>query len=121
MVSDAERYASEDKSRKDAIEARNEADTLLYSTERSLAEYRDKLTAPIVDAITAAMADLRTAMEGESAEDIRAKSTALQQAAMKIGEHLAGSGGGGGAEGGSGGGGAAAGGENVQDAEVKDK
>ena len=117
MVGDAERYAGEDKARKDAIDARNEADALIYSTERSLAEYRDKLTQPIIDGITSATAELRAAMEGDAGEDIRAKMTALQQAAMKIGEHLAGKSGG---DGGAAGGGAA-GGENVQDAEVKDK
>lgn len=110
MVNDAERYASKDQERKAAIEARNDADATIYSTEKSVAEYKDKLPQNIVDAINASIAELRSAMEGENAEEIKAKTTAVQQAAMKIGEHLAGKGGS--SEGNS---------ENVQDAEVKDK
>jgi hypothetical protein len=53
--------------RKDAIEARNEADTVIYSTERSLAEYRDKLPQNIIDAINTSIADLRGVMEQENA------------------------------------------------------
>ena len=109
MVSDAERYASKDKERKAAIEARNEADALIYSSEKSLAEYRDRLPQGVADGINAAVSELRAAMEGDDAEDIKAKSAALQAAMMKIGEALAGKSSGEG------------GGENVQDAEVKDK
>lgn len=110
MVNDAERYASKDQERKAAIEARNDADSTIYSTERSVSEYKDKLPQNIVDAINASIAELRSAMEGENAEEIKAKTTAVQQAAMKIGEHLAGKGSS--SESSS---------ENVQDAEVKDK
>jgi molecular chaperone DnaK (HSP70) len=113
MVADAERYAEGDKARKDAIEARNEADAVIYSAEKSVGEYKDKLPQNVVDDIAAAVAELRGAMEGESAEDIKAKAAAVQAAAMKIGEHLAGKGGAGG--------GGQEGGENVQDADVKDK
>lgn len=84
MVSDAEKYAEKDQERKAAIEARNEADTLIYSTEKSVSEYKDKLPQDVVDAINGAIADLKSSMEGDNAEDIRAKTTALQQAAMKI-------------------------------------
>jgi molecular chaperone DnaK len=117
MVSDAERYAAEDKARKDAIDARNDADALIYSAEKSAAEYKEQLPAAIGDEIAAAIGELRAAMEGDDAAAIRAKGQALQAATMKIGEHLAGKGGAGGA-------GGAAGGEdkeNVQDAEVKEK
>lgn len=114
MVNEAEQYAGKDAERKAAIEARNDADALIYSTEKSVQEYKDRLPQNIVDDINSAMAELRSAMEGDNAEDIKAKSTALQQAAMKIGEHLAGKSGGSGAEG-------KGGDENVQDAEVKDK
>jgi molecular chaperone DnaK len=110
MVNDAEKYSVADKERKDAIDARNEADALIYSTEKSVSEYKDRLPQNVVDDINNGIAELRTSMEGESAEDIKAKITALQQAAMKIGEHLAGK------TEGSGGSG-----ENVEDAEVKDK
>lgn len=120
MVSDAERYAAEDKARKDAIDARNDADALIYSAEKSAAEYKEQLPAAISDEIAAAIGELRSAMEGDDAAAIRAKGQALQAATMKIGEHLAGKGGAGGAGGAAGG----AGGEdkeNVQDAEVKEK
>lgn len=113
MVNEAERYASADQERKSAIEARNEADAAIYSTEKSVEEYKDRLPQNVVDGITSAIAELRGAMEKDDAQDIKAKTTALQQAAMKIGEHLAGKGGDG-----------SAGGENkenVEDAEVKDK
>lgn len=113
MVNDAERYASADQDRKAAIDARNEADALIYSTEKSVAEYKDRLTQNIIDNINTSIVELRAAMEGDNAEDIKAKSTAVSQAAMKIGEHLAGKSGG--SEGGS------SSSENVQDAEVKDK
>jgi molecular chaperone DnaK len=112
MVNDAEKYSAADKDRKAAIDARNEADALIYSTEKSVSEYKDRLPQNVVDDINNGIAELRTTMEGESAEDIKAKLTALQQAAMKIGEHLAGK-----TEGGSGG----SDGQNVEDAEVKDK
>lgn len=112
MVNDAEKYSAADKDRKAAIDARNEADALIYSTEKSVSEYKDRLPQNVVDDINNGIAELRTTMEGESAEDIKAKLTALQQAAMKIGEHLAGK-----TEGGSEG----SGNENVEDAEVKDK
>jgi chaperone protein DnaK len=112
MVNDAEKYSAADKDRKAAIDARNEADALIYSTEKSVAEYKDRLPQNVVDDINTGIAELRATMEGESAEDIKAKLTVLQQAAMKIGEHLAGK-----TESGSGDGNS----QNVEDAEVKDK
>jgi len=112
MVNDAEKYSAADKDRKAAIDARNEADALIYSTEKSVAEYKDRLPQNVVDEINNGIAELRATMEGESAEDIKAKLAALQQAAMKIGEHLAGK-----TESESGDGNS----QNVEDAEVKDK
>jgi chaperone protein DnaK len=113
MVSDAEKYAEKDQERKAAIEARNEADTLIYSTEKSVSEYKDKLPQDVVDAINGAIADLKSSMEGDNAEDIRAKTTALQQAAMKIGESLSGQS--------AGSSGNDDNKENVEDAEVNEK
>jgi len=109
MVSDAETYAEKDKERKAAIDARNDADALIYSTEKSVAEYKDKLPQDVVDSINAAIVELRAAMETDNAEDIKAKTSALQQAAMKIGESLAGKTGDGENK------------ENVEDAEVNEK
>ena len=89
MVNDAERYAVTDKERKAGIDARNEADALIYSTEKSVSEYKDRLAQNIIDDINSSIVDLRAAMETDNADDIKTKTTALQQAAMKIGEHLA--------------------------------
>lgn len=91
MVSDAETYAEKDKERKAAIDARNDADALIYSTEKSVSEYKDKLPQDVVDTINTSIVDLRASMETDNAEDIKAKTSALQQAAMKIGESLSGS------------------------------
>lgn len=113
MVSDAEKYAEKDQERKAAIEARNEADTLIYSTEKSVSEYKDKLPQDVVDSINGAIADLKTSMESDNAEDIKAKTTALQQAAMKIGESLSGQSAGSNANDDNK--------ENVEDAEVNEK
>ncbi len=88
MVNDAESYAEQDKARKAAIDARNDADSLIYSTEKSVSEYKDKLPQDVVDGINSAIVDLRAAMEGENAEDIKTKTSALQTVAMKIGESL---------------------------------
>ena len=88
MVNDAESYAEQDKARKAAIDARNDADSLIYSTEKSVSEYKDKLPQDVVDSINSAIVDLRAAMEGDNAEDIKTKTGALQTVAMKIGESL---------------------------------
>ncbi|KAI3424827.1 hypothetical protein D9Q98_008213 [Chlorella vulgaris] len=109
MVSDAETYAAKDAERKAAIEARNEADGLIYSAEKSLADYKERLPQTVVDEINTAVTDLRGAMEGEDAEAIKTKTSALQTAVMKIGTSLSQAGSEGGDDG------------NVQDAEVKDK
>lgn len=113
MVSDAEKYAEKDQERKAAIEARNIADTLIYSTEKSVTEYKDKLPQDVVDSISGAIADLKASMEADNAEDIKAKTTALQQAAMKIGESLSGQTAGSNANDDNK--------ENVEDAEVNEK
>ena len=88
MVKDAEAHAAEDKKRKAAVEARNQADGLIHTTERSLKENEGKVSPADKAAAEAAIAELRTAMEGEDAAAIEAKTQALQQIAMKIGEQL---------------------------------
>ncbi len=88
MVKDAEMHAAEDKTRKEAVEARNQADGLIYTTEKNLAEYGDQVPAEDKAGIEDAVAALKTAMEGEDVEDIRAKSETLAQAAMKLGEAM---------------------------------
>ena len=101
MVREAEAHADADKTRKELIEAKNEADTLLYSADKNISEHQANLPAEVVDAIKAAQVDLRTAVESEDLEQVREKINGLQQAVMKIGEALnkgAGAGAGAGAE-----------------------
>ncbi|MBX2854608.1 MAG: molecular chaperone DnaK [Rhodobacteraceae bacterium] len=88
MVRDAESHAEEDKRRKDAVEARNQAESLIHSTEKSLGEYGDKVEAPDRDAIEMAVADLRDSLAGDNLEDIKSKTQALATAAMKLGEAM---------------------------------
>jgi molecular chaperone DnaK len=88
MVKEAEANAAEDKKRKDLVEARNHAEALIHSTTKSMAELGDKLSAADKSAVEAAIADVKTSMEGDDAEDIKAKTNTLAQAAMKIGEAL---------------------------------
>ena len=97
MVRDAEMYASKDKERKELIEAKNTADNLVYSSEKSLDEHKDKLPQAVVDEINSAITDLRTVAQTENVEDINGKVDALQKAVMKIGEELSRQAGGGGA------------------------
>ena len=96
MVRDAEAHADADKTRKELIEAKNEADTLLYSADKNLSEHGANLPTDVKDAITGAQADLRSALEAENLEEVKAKIEALQQAVMKIGEALNKNAGGGG-------------------------
>ncbi len=88
MVKDAESHAEEDKKRKETVEARNHAEALIHSTEKSLGEYGDKVGEEDKAAIEAAVADLKTALEGEDAEEIQAKTQALAEASMKLGEAM---------------------------------
>ncbi|MCO5551263.1 hypothetical protein L7F22_004762 [Adiantum nelumboides] len=88
MVKDAELYAQKDKERKNVIDARNEADSVIYSTEKSLNEYRDKISSETNQEIQSAIKSLRSVLESEDAEVIKEKTQAVQTAAMKIGEAL---------------------------------
>jgi molecular chaperone DnaK len=88
MVKDAEAHAEADKKRRALVEARNHAEALLHSSEKNLKEYGDKVTEADRKAIEDAMADLRTAAEGEDMEAIRSKTDALAQAAMKLGQAM---------------------------------
>jgi molecular chaperone DnaK len=88
MVRDAEAHADADKNRKELIEAKNEADTLLYSADKNLTEHSANLPSEVVDGIKAAQANLRTALEAEELEGVKTGVDELQQAVMKIGEAL---------------------------------
>ncbi len=86
MVQEAEANAEEDKLRRDLVEAKNQADSLVHSTESSLAEHGEALSAEEKSGIETAVEELKTAKEGEDLEDIKAKTEALGQASMKLGE-----------------------------------
>jgi molecular chaperone DnaK len=89
MIKDAEQNASDDKKRKDSIESKNKADALIYSTEKNLKEYADKISDEDKQAAEAAIADLKAVMESEEdLEQIDAKTEALAAASMKIGEAM---------------------------------
>src|SRR5215212_3019204 len=88
MVKDAEANAEEDKKRKSAAEARNNADSLIHSTEKQLAEYGDKVSADVKGEIEKALAEAKAAVESGDTDDIQQKTAALTQAAMKLGEAM---------------------------------
>jgi molecular chaperone DnaK len=123
LVKEAEKYQAADKARKEATEVRNDADSLLYSTERSLAEHRAKLDAETAAAIEKAMAEAREAMGKEDVEQLREKVKALQTASMKIGQavYAKGSGAAGDAGAGAGAGAGDAKPADEKEAEFKDK
>jgi molecular chaperone DnaK len=115
MVREAEQHAAEDKKRREVIELRNQADALIYSTEKNLKEHGGGLNDADRRAIEDAIAALRTAMTGEDLGLIRQRSEALSQAATRLGEavHRAG-------QDNTGRAGAGGGDERVVDAEFED-
>jgi len=88
MVKEAEANAAEDKKRKELVEAKNHAEALIHTTTKSMAESGDKISAADKSTVEAAIADLRSVIDSEDAEAITAKTNALAQAAMKLGEAL---------------------------------
>lgn len=88
MVKDAEKFAEEDKKRRAAAEARNQADSLVHATEKQLEEHGAKIDAGTKAEVEAAIAEVKTALEGGDADDINAKAQALTQAAMKMGQQI---------------------------------
>ena len=88
MVKDAEMHAAEDRARREEVEVRNQADSLIYTTEKNLAEFGDQVPAEEKAAIEESVAALKTATEGEDVGDIKAKTETLAQAAMKLGEAM---------------------------------
>lgn len=88
MVKDAEANAEADKKRRESVEARNQAEALVHSAEKSLKDYGDKVSEDDRKAIEDAIAELKTAIEGDDAEEIKAKSNALAEASMKLGQAM---------------------------------
>jgi molecular chaperone DnaK len=126
MVKEAQEHAEEDRQRREQIEARNHADSLIYTTEKSLKEYGDKIGADDRAAIEQGVSELRGMLDSADAATLKAKTESLAQLAMKLGEAMyraqqGGDSGGGDADGGAGtgsGGGAAD--DNVVDADFEE-
>ncbi len=88
MVQDAEEHAADDQKRKELVEARNGADSLIYSTEKTLEEYGDQIGEEDKSQIQTDLEALKGAVEGEDAADINAKAEALSKSSMKLGEAM---------------------------------
>jgi molecular chaperone DnaK len=127
MVKDAEAHAEEDKKRRELVEAKNHAEALVHSTEKTLSEAGEKIAAGDRQSVEAAIAELKSATGSDDAAAIKAKTDALSQAAMRLGEAMykaqaAGPGGDGqaGPGAGPGAGGGAAGDDKVVDADFEE-
>jgi molecular chaperone DnaK len=88
MVKEAEQNADADKKKREAVEAKNQGESLIHSTEKSLKDYGDKVSAEDKAAIETALADLKGVLEGTDAEAIKEKTAALAEASMKLGEAM---------------------------------
>lgn len=86
MVKDAEENAEADKKRRELIEAKNQAESMIHQTEKSISDLGDTVPADEKEKAESAITDLKTALEGDDVEDIKAKTDALMQASMAIGE-----------------------------------
>jgi molecular chaperone DnaK len=88
MVKDAEAHAADDKKRREAVEAKNHAEAMIHATEKALAEHGSKVGEDERRAIENAIADAKEAVKGEDVEALKAKTNALAQASMKLGEAM---------------------------------
>ena len=88
MVKDAEANAAADKKKRESVDAKNEADSLAYATEKSLKELGDKVSPADKQKIEDALAELKKAMQSDNIEDIKAKTEALKQASYKLAEEV---------------------------------
>jgi molecular chaperone DnaK len=88
MVKDAEMHAADDKKRRELVDVRNAADSLVYQVEKNLSEHGAKIPAGDKAEIEADVAALKTALEGDNADDIKAKTEKLSQSSMKLGEAI---------------------------------
>ncbi|PWB90712.1 molecular chaperone DnaK [Methylocystis sp. SB2] len=88
MVKDAEEHAAEDKIRRELVDAKNHGEAAVHAAEKSVAEFGDKVSAADKSAIEAAIAALKSAVEGDDADAIKARTNELSQASMKLGEAM---------------------------------
>ncbi|MGI9381820.1 MAG: Hsp70 family protein, partial [Methyloligellaceae bacterium] len=88
MVQDAEAHAEEDKHRREEVEVKNQAESLIHTTEKTLGDLGDKISEADKSIVDAAVEDLKSALEGDDLELIKQKADALAQASMKLGEAM---------------------------------
>jgi molecular chaperone DnaK len=88
MVKEAEANAAEDKKRREAVDAKNHGESLIHDAEKALKDYGDKVAAADKSTIEAAISALRTALQGDDVEAIKARTNDLMQAQMKLGESM---------------------------------
>jgi len=86
MVREAQEHAEEDRRRRELIETKNQADNVIYATEKALKEYGDKISESEKKEIQDAIEELRKAMQGENAQEIREKISKLSQVSQKLGQ-----------------------------------
>ena len=86
MVKEAEANKDADKKKRETVDVRNQADSIIHTTEKSLKEHGDKVTSEEKKAIETAMSDLRNALKGTDTEEVKKKTQGLIQASMKLGE-----------------------------------
>ncbi len=88
MRQEAEKFAEQDKQKKEEIEAKNEADTMIYTTEKMLTDYKDKIDEETKEKVTNALKDLKDAVEKNDVEEIKNKMDALQKTSQEIGTKM---------------------------------
>jgi molecular chaperone DnaK len=120
MIKDAEQYADDDRKRREAVEARNQADSLVYSTEKFLSENSDKIPGEVKSEVESDVADLKKALEADDVDAVQAAATKLATSSQKMGaamyaESGAATGGGAAADSGT------AGDDDIVDAEIVDE
>lgn len=88
MVKEAERFAKEDKEKRDAVDTKNQAESLVYQTEKQLKELGDKVPGPIKEKVESKLRDLKDAISGGSPQGMKDAMNALNQEVMQIGQSL---------------------------------
>ncbi|UNE54299.1 molecular chaperone DnaK [Bartonella machadoae] len=88
MVKDAEDHAAEDKKRREGVEAKNQAEALIHSTEKSLKEYGDKVSSEDKEQIETAISDLKSVLDSTDTEEVTAKMQKLAEVSMKLGQAM---------------------------------
>lgn len=88
MVKEAEKFAKEDKEKRDAIDTKNQADSVVYQTEKQLKELGDKVPAPVKEKVEAKLGELKEAISGGSTQAMKDATAALNQEVMQLGQSL---------------------------------